>query len=103
MLGTGEGEDSRLLTEYYNKCLENLCGYEKVENYADRFNFHISEIRKMVLLPDCPLLKVVLSSLVREARVTGHCTDAIRFRRELVFVTMPEGRQYGVQMGKRNE
>jgi hypothetical protein len=93
LLGIGKSEYSRTLTQYYNECLENFCAYEKVEECAEKFDFYINEIRKRVLLPDYPLLKVVLSNMVWEAEVTGHCTDAIRFGRELIFVTKLEGRQ----------
>jgi hypothetical protein len=92
MLGTGESEYSRLLTQYYNECLGNFCAYEKADDCADKFDFYINEIRKRVIFPDYPLLKRVLSSLALEEEVTAQSTDDIRFRRELIFVTMLEGR-----------
>jgi hypothetical protein len=93
MLGTGESEYSRLLTQYYKECLENFCAYEKVEDCADKFDFYINEIRKRVIFPDYPVLKLVLSHMAIEAELRAQATDAIRLRRELIFVTMLQGRQ----------
>jgi hypothetical protein len=93
MLGIGESEYSRTLTQYYNECLENFCAYEKVEECAEKFDFYINEIRKRVLLPDYPLLKRVLLDLIWKAEVTGNSAKAIRFKRELIFVTLLEGKE----------
>jgi hypothetical protein len=93
MLGIGESEYSRTLTQYYNECLAIFCAYEKVEECAEKFDFYINEIRKKVLLPDYPLLKRVLRGLIWEAELRERTTKALRFKRELIFVTLLEGKE----------
>jgi hypothetical protein len=91
MLGTGESEYSRLLTEYFNECLEIFCSHEEVNDYVHKFDFYIDRIRTAALMPDYGLLKFGLSKMVEESKRAGKMQEAVRFQKELIFFVLLEG------------
>jgi hypothetical protein len=103
MLGTGESNWSRTLTECFRETLERFCAQARVEMYVDKYNENIATIRRRAIRPDYGLLKIALSDLVEESKKAGRMLDAIRFQKELVFVIHIEGSQNDHGRGQNDE
>jgi hypothetical protein len=91
MLGTGESDYSKLMTQYFNECLENFCAQGKIEDSVDKFKLYVNEISKRAMIPEYSLLRKVLSELVQESRKARRTSEAIQFQKEEIFFTMLEG------------
>jgi hypothetical protein len=96
MLGTGQRQYSRLLTQYFEECLDLFCNHERVEEYGKKFAFYVKEIRNRILAPEYFLLRKALFDLIRQAKEAGDLRAAIRLQKELIFLVMIEatGKEY---------
>jgi hypothetical protein len=93
MLGTGESEYSILLTQHFNECLEEFCKHEIVDDYIDKFNVRISEIKKIVICPDYYPIRIALSDLIHESEEKGDLFKNVSFYKEMIFFIMLEDTQ----------
>jgi hypothetical protein len=91
MLGTEESYYSRLLSSHFKRNLERFCTQRNIDEYEDKVNYYVEEIRKVLLLPDYVSLTKALSDLVREAKEAGNRSEAIRFQKELMFFIILQG------------
>jgi hypothetical protein len=91
MLGTGQSDYSKSLTQYFNECLNSFCAHDDIANHIHEFDQCISEIRKIVISPEYQCLRFTLSALVCESREKEDLLGAIRFQKEGIFFIMLEG------------
>jgi hypothetical protein len=91
VLGTGESEHSKLVTQYFNECLDRFCGQEKIEDSVNELDSIIGQIREVVIVPEYDHLRTALSAVICESRKAGRLSEAIRFQREAIFFTILEG------------
>jgi hypothetical protein len=93
MLGNGENDYSKLLTQYFEECLENFCKFLAVNDSVEKFKSWIDDLSRVVILPEYSLLRLVLSDLIQKSITDGNVTETIELQKEAIFLIMLEGTQ----------